>query len=35
MQNYLELLQDIMDNGIDKDDRTGVGSRSVWGRTLH
>lgn len=35
MQNYLELLQDIMDNGFDKDDRTGVGSRSVWGRMLH
>ena len=35
MKNYLELLQDIMDNGFDKDDRTGVGSRSVWGRILH
>ena len=34
MKNYLELLQDIMDNGIDKEDRTGIGSRSVWGRTL-
>ncbi len=34
MKNYLELLQDIMDNGFDKDDRTGIGSRSVWGRTL-
>jgi thymidylate synthase len=35
MKNYLDLLQDIMDNGFDKDDRTGVGSRSVWGRCLH
>jgi thymidylate synthase len=34
MKNYLDLLQDIMDNGIDKEDRTGIGSRSVWGRTL-
>jgi len=34
MKNYLELLQDIVENGIDKEDRTGVGSRSVWGRTL-
>lgn len=34
MKNYLELLQDIMDNGFDKEDRTGIGSRSVWGRTL-
>lgn len=35
MKNYLDLLQDIMDNGFDRDDRTGVGSRSVWGRMLH
>jgi len=35
MKNYLELLQDIIDNGITKEDRTGVGSRSVWGRCLH
>jgi len=34
MKNYLELLQDIMDNGFDKGDRTGIGSRSVWGRCL-
>ncbi len=34
MKNYLSLLQDIMDNGFDKEDRTGIGSRSVWGRTL-
>lgn len=34
MQNYLDLLQDILDNGFDKTDRTGVGSRSVFGRSL-
>ena len=34
MQNYLDLLRDVMENGFDKDDRTGVGSRAVWGRTL-
>lgn len=34
MQNYLDLLQDILDNGFDKDDRTGIGSRSVFGRSL-
>ena len=34
MQNYLELLQDIMDNGFDKESRTGIATRSVWGRTL-
>lgn len=34
MQNYIELLKDVMDNGVDKMDRTGVGSRSVFGRML-
>jgi thymidylate synthase len=34
MNNYLELLQDVMDNGEDKMDRTGVGTRSVFGRQL-
>lgn len=35
MKNYLQLLQDVLDNGFAKDDRTGVGSISVWGRVLH
>lgn len=34
MHNYKELLIDILNNGIDKPDRTGVGVRSVWGRML-
>ena len=34
MKNYIDLLKDILDNGFTKEDRTGVGSRSVWGRTL-
>lgn len=34
MKNYLELLKDVIDNGVDKPDRTGIGSRSVFGRTL-
>lgn len=34
MQNYNDLLKDILDNGIDKPDRTGIGSRSVFGRML-
>lgn len=31
MKQYLELLQKIMDEGVDKADRTGVGTRSVFG----
>lgn len=34
MQNYLDLLDDIMTNGFDKESRTGIKTRSVWGRTL-
>ena len=34
MKQYLELLQDILDNGEIKDDRTGIGTYSVFGRHL-
>ena len=34
MQSYLDLMQDIVDNGTDRGDRTGVGTRSVFGRQL-
>ena len=34
MKQYKELLQDILDNGELKDDRTGVGTYSVFGRHL-
>ena len=33
-QVYIELLKDILDNGEDRNDRTGVGTRSVFGRQL-
>lgn len=34
MQQYLDLLRDVVDNGADKSDRTGVGTRSIFGRQL-
>ena len=34
MKQYLELLQDILTNGEIKDDRTGIGTISVFGRNL-
>ncbi|GAA0379337.1 thymidylate synthase [Paenibacillus motobuensis] len=34
MKNYLDLLQDVMDHGTEKEDRTGTGTYSVFGRQL-
>lgn len=34
MRQYLDLLQDVLDNGTDKSDRTGIGTRSVFGRQV-
>lgn len=34
MKQYLDLLQDVLDNGSERDDRTGVGTIAVFGRQI-
>ncbi|HHB93479.1 MAG TPA: thymidylate synthase [Thioploca sp.] len=34
MQQYLQLIQDVLTNGTQKHDRTGIGTLSIFGRQL-
>lgn len=34
MRQYLDLLSDVKENGVERKDRTGVGTRSVFGRQV-
>lgn len=34
MKQYLELMRDVVENGVTRGDRTGTGTRSVFGRQL-
>ncbi len=34
MKQYLNILQEIIDHGVDKDDRTGIGTHSLFGRQM-
>ena len=34
MKQYLDLLRDVYENGVDRGDRTGTGTRGVFGRQI-
>ncbi|MEM1149360.1 MAG: thymidylate synthase [Pseudomonadota bacterium] len=35
MRQYLSLLREVYETGVDRPDRTGVGTRALFGRQLH
>ncbi|MCF7804999.1 MAG: thymidylate synthase [Candidatus Marinimicrobia bacterium] len=34
MKQYLDVLKDVLENGVDRPDRTGTGTRAVFGRQM-
>ena len=34
MKQYLEILKDVLENGQDADNRTGIYARKVFGRQM-
>ena len=34
MQQYLDLLTRVLETGLDRDDRTGTGTRAVFGHQM-